>query len=294
MATSATSDMLRQKESPTKGQRTTVLKDQLRCWRSLYNWVVYLKVLFRENLFRVTKENWDRNTPSNSPKALGTKLKFGKERVHREELSKSVRFMCVVFARQNSRNDHMRRPCTKKDAPAKQRGIRRKEYGQSYVLFSYRSEGNAGACFAKTRGARIRSRFRSINAHDEPRRSKLRWTGYFEKVQNPHGIDSPSRCVHPRGSTSFRSRFKSIRDCVITRGNVISPIAWRAFRRPLMLLWVGQRSKATVGQRWERVLSARRTTSYIKSFQGYPQILAAIRPQHRHQRIHQVHLQVQY
>ena len=44
--------------------------------------------------------------------------KFGKERVHREELSQSVNLMSVVLARQNSGKDHMRRPCTKKDAPA--------------------------------------------------------------------------------------------------------------------------------------------------------------------------------
>ena len=35
------------------------------------------RFLFRENLFYVTKENWDRST-----RAPGTKLKFGKERVH--------------------------------------------------------------------------------------------------------------------------------------------------------------------------------------------------------------------
>ena len=79
---------------------------------------MYLKILIRESLFYVNKGHWDRNTPSNSPRALGTKLKFGKERVHREELSKSVR-----FARPNSGKDYMRRPCTKKDAPAKQREI---------------------------------------------------------------------------------------------------------------------------------------------------------------------------
>ena len=73
--------------------------------------------------------NWSfgiRNTPSNSPKKPGNRLKFGKERVHREKISKSVRLMSVVFARQNSGKDHMRRPCTKKDAPAKKHGIWRK------------------------------------------------------------------------------------------------------------------------------------------------------------------------
>ena len=42
MATIVISDMLRQKESPTTGQRKVVQKDQLRYWRRLYNWVVQL------------------------------------------------------------------------------------------------------------------------------------------------------------------------------------------------------------------------------------------------------------
>ena len=45
---------------------------------------------------------------------------------HREELSRSVHLMSVVLARQNSRKNDMRRPCTKKDAPAEQHRIWRK------------------------------------------------------------------------------------------------------------------------------------------------------------------------
>ena len=87
---------------PSKKSKKGGAKDQLRFGRSLYNWVVYLKILIRENLFYVNLENWGRNTPSNSPKALGTNSKFGKGGVHREELSKRVRLMSVVLARQNS------------------------------------------------------------------------------------------------------------------------------------------------------------------------------------------------
>ena len=46
--------------------------------------------------------------------ALGTKLKFGKERVHREVLSKSGRLMSVVLGRQHSGKDHMRELSTQK------------------------------------------------------------------------------------------------------------------------------------------------------------------------------------
>ena len=178
MATNAMFHMLRQKESPAKSQREVVRKDQLRYWRSLYNWVVYLKILIRESPFYVNKENWDQSTPSNSPSAPGTKLKFGKERVHREVLSKSVRLTSAVLARQYSGKDHMRKPRTKKDAPAKQRGIWRtylqaQEFRQNYVLYSHWSKSNAGIYFKKTRGARIRSWLRSINAHDEQKRIEI-------------------------------------------------------------------------------------------------------------------------
>ena len=50
----------------------------------------------RESPFYVKKENWDQNAPSNSPRAPGTKSKFGKERVHREELSKKCEHHWVV------------------------------------------------------------------------------------------------------------------------------------------------------------------------------------------------------
>ena len=133
--------MLRLKRSPTTDQRKVVQKDQLRYWRSLHKWVVYLKILIREKYIQreegklgsnhtiqfskstwhqitkksdVKKENWDQNR--NSPRAPGTKSNIGEERVHRKEVSKSVRLMSVVLARQNSGKDQMRRPCTKKDA----------------------------------------------------------------------------------------------------------------------------------------------------------------------------------
>ena len=52
------------------------------------------------NLFYVNLETWEQNTPSKSLKAPGAKLKFGKEWVHREELS----LMCA---------SHERSPCHK-------------------------------------------------------------------------------------------------------------------------------------------------------------------------------------
>ena len=67
-----------------KSKKRWCERNQLLYWRSLHNWAVYLKILIRVNLFYVNLECWDQNTPSNSPKAPGTKSNFGKERVHRE------------------------------------------------------------------------------------------------------------------------------------------------------------------------------------------------------------------
>ena len=92
----------------------------------------------RKSIPREQGQLVSKHTVKFSKKTLGTKLKFGKERVHREELSKSVRLMSVVLARGNSRTDHMRRLYTKKDAPAKQRGIWRNIFTSSRILTKLR------------------------------------------------------------------------------------------------------------------------------------------------------------
>ena len=98
------SDMLRLRKSPGKSQRKVVRKDQLHYQRSLHNWVVHLKILIRKSLFNVKKENWDQNTPSNSPRARGTK-KIGKERVHREALSQNERSPCAPIFGERSHEE---------------------------------------------------------------------------------------------------------------------------------------------------------------------------------------------
>ena len=88
MATNAISDLLRLKDRPTRSRRKVVRKDQVRYWRSLRSWVVCLKIVTCESLFHMNLENWDQIAPSNAPKAHGTKSKFGKKRVHREDPKK--------------------------------------------------------------------------------------------------------------------------------------------------------------------------------------------------------------
>ena len=86
MATNVISDMLRQKEKPNKRSKEGGTKGSVVC----------LKILIRENLVYVKRENWDQDTPSNSPKAPGTKSKFGKERVHRKELRNSTNLKIAI------------------------------------------------------------------------------------------------------------------------------------------------------------------------------------------------------
>ena len=62
--------------------------------------------------------------------------------------------------------------------------LQSQEFGQSY-FYSYWSKCNAGTHFGKSRGARNRSRFKSINAHDEQEWIELRWTGDKKNSEDP-------------------------------------------------------------------------------------------------------------
>ena len=94
------------------------------------------------------------------------------------------------------------------------------------------------------------------------------------------GVDCWWRSAHSRGGTSVRSWLELVRNRATTRGNAISPIARQALRKPRILQWVVQWSKATMG----RVIFARQTISYLLLFQGSPPILEAVRPPHRNHR----------
>ena len=76
---------------------------------------MYIKILVRESLSHVKRANWNQNEPSTSPKTPGTKEKFGNESI-------ASYYPKLVFARQDSVKDHIRIPCTEKEAPGKQHG----------------------------------------------------------------------------------------------------------------------------------------------------------------------------
>ena len=273
--------------------------------------VATLKESFQ--LGRVSQDSYPRNSFLREPGKLGSRhaVKFSKgtwrqikileRKVLREELSKSVRFMSVVFARQKSGKEHMRRPCTKKDAPAEQHGIWRKylqaqEDGHSYVLYSYWSEGNAGTHFKKIRGTRIRSRFRSVIAHDEQKKDlrldeldTLPRSRKLTVVLTTNG----EALTHEEAQVSVHDLhlFVTVQlleetPAVLSLGKLCED---HGYPRE-----AGQRSKKHGWPKKGRQSDAKRTVSYLLSSRDYPPILEAFRLLHRHRRTHRVHLQVQY
>ena len=91
--------MLRRRSSPARSQRKVVRKDQLPCPRSLYIWVVCLKILLRESLFYGKEGKLGSNHTVKFSKGTWHHIKFGKERVHREASFKSVNFTSGIRAR---------------------------------------------------------------------------------------------------------------------------------------------------------------------------------------------------
>ena len=77
------------------------------------------------------------------------------------------------------------------------------------------------------------------NAHAEQERFKLRWHGYFEKVQKPFcGTDRDWWSANKRGSTRFCSWSRSGRNSAITRWNASGSIASYAFLKTRISIWM--------------------------------------------------------
>ena len=130
-------------------------------------------------------------------------LKFGKERVHREESFNSVCFMSVVLARQSLGKDHMRRPCNKKNTPAKQHGIWRKKMyklsNSDKTTFYTPDEVKAMPAPASTRPEErefVVDSGASVHMTSKKKRMKLRRDGHSERVQNPTAVLTASGEVH--------------------------------------------------------------------------------------------------
>ena len=195
--------------------------------------------------------------------------KFGKERVHREELFKSEPHepspCASKFAERTPGETLHQERCARGVAYLARSVCKLKNADKATFSFSCWSTVNAGTHFEKTRRTRVRSRFRCINAHVGQKRIKLRRTGDSAKTQGPHSggiLISSCQCNFPKKCLQSYQR----ENCA----------------KPQIFLWVGQRSKNHGWPKRGRVLFAIRTISYFLLFPGCPPILVAIRLQHRH------------
>ena len=211
----------------------------------------------RKSLFNVKLEYWDRNTPSNSPEAPGTNKKFWKDRVHWEELSKSVRLTGGVLARPISGKDDMRRPCNKKDAPAKHRGIWRNIYklnNSDKITFSTPIEAKVMLAPTSTRseerefvvdsGAWLHMLSKKDLSSEE--------VDTVKSSRTPTMVLTTNGDVHTHEDAQVF--FHDLNLFVTVQLLEETPAGLslgKTLRRPRIFLWVGQRSKATIDQRRE-------------------------------------------
>ena len=268
MVMNAISDMLRPKESPTKGQRKVVQKDQLPCRRSLDNWVVCLKILIRENF--VLRER-ERKVPSR-----GIIQKWSPhERCPCAPRSHEKKTWGVLSPRKM-------RP--RSSVGFGEKYLQAQESRQNYVLYTpIEKKGCRHLLQRDQRSANLLL----IQEHQCTWWAKKIFAqerdGHSKKVQNPHrSVDCKRRGANPRGGTCVRSWSQSLRDIATARWNARSPIAEKALRRPRIPQWVGQPSKSHDWPKTGKPSSAKLIISYFSSFQGYPPILQAVRFQHRY------------
>ena len=130
MGMNAISDMLRPKESATKGQRKVVQKDQLPCRRSLDSWVVCLKIFVREKFVLLEQEKLVSKHTVKFSKGPWNQIKIRERKVPSRGiiLKWSPHEGCPCAPKFGER-----RLFTKKDAPAKQRGIWREIFTSSRI-----------------------------------------------------------------------------------------------------------------------------------------------------------------
>ena len=272
-------DILRLVDGPVKSQRNVVERDQLSYWRSSYNWVVYPKIVLQESRLFGNLENRDQMTPPNPPRARGTTWKFGKERIHRKELRKSVNLETAVRGRQNSSEEHMKKTlqqerCVRRDAKDLTNNVymlKNKEKAtfcspnEAWVMLAPSSKKPEEREFVVDSGASMHML------------SKNHWSS--DEVETLRKSMNPTTVVTVR-----RSRSWSLRDGAITRWNACRPVIRQALRRARFYLRVGQAVKSHIWPKMRRGIYAKQKTSYLFLSLNCRQIMVPVRPLHRHRR----------
>ena len=185
MVTNAISDMLRQKESPTRSRIKVLQKDKLRYWRSLHNWVV--SQFLSEKVYSTWKI-WDQNTPSNSPKGTWHQIKIRE----RKGPSRGIIQKCAPHERspyapkfdERSHEETLHQEgCARRVAWNLAKNIYKLKNSDKTTFYvpGERKSNVDTYHITETRRARIRSRFRSIDAHAKQKKIKLRRDGHSKK-----------------------------------------------------------------------------------------------------------------
>ena len=196
--------------------------------------------------------------------------------------------MSVIVARPGSRKDHMRKPQGKRVGLAKQRGTWQKNLLSSinarlrFLLWKLRR-----LCSLQShRRAYVCCWFRWFYAHAEQERFQLRRNGDSAEIQEPHnGCCSQWGRWNKRGSTSIRTRLRSLLDCAITRGNASSSSAWWGFAKSTDFHMSGSAVKNHGWPQMGRKLFAKLSISYLLSYQVCHSLPGAAPLQHRECRI---------
>ena len=208
MATNAITDMLRQKESQTKGQIKVVQKDQLPCRRSLDNWVVCLKILFEKKLFYLNRRNWNQSTPSNSPRAPGTKLKIRERKVPSRGiiLKWSPHERCPCAPRSHEKDTLHQERCARKAAWDMARNTYKLKNLDKTTFYTPIEKGMAAPASTRPEERELVVDSGASMHMMSKKRINLRRDGHSKKVQNPcSSVDCKRRGANPRGGTSVRS-----------------------------------------------------------------------------------------
>ena len=147
MERSVSSDMLRQWKNPAKGEWKVAQKHQL-YFRSLYSWSCVSRDLYPRNSF--PRDNFSKGT--------WHQIQIRE----RKGPSRGINHPKVCTSWAESLRAKIRGKITWRDAPAEQRGNWKKccqaeEFGQTCVLYSCWSEGNADTHLEKTRTQNLQS-----------------------------------------------------------------------------------------------------------------------------------------
>ena len=257
-----------------KSKKRGVEKDQLHCWRSLYHWVVRLKILIRENRFLERRKNWIRS--------------------HRQSLQGHVAPQIIVkegsIARRHSKVrtsqvQSVRSQVWGKDTRRKERWESREAWDLTESVYNLKNADKA-TCHPPAE-ATIRNPLRSVHAHVEQKGSKLRWTGNSSKVQESHNGDNTAR-KHKYTFTILISSWRC--------KNSMTRLQFYHLESSAKNTDIPMSGPAVKSRTWPnmgRIFHAKRKMSYLLLSLDCRQILVPVRLLHGHRRTRQDHLQVQ-